>query len=287
MIYPIGFSIPEEKIVKTVPKKLKALATVIPGQLDTYIFDEEGDYYADYQSSQYALTTKKGGWDCLRHYEILANGCIPLFPNLENCPLRTMTFFPKQLVIDANLHPELYDSHASQLLDHTRNNLTTEKMASYILKVTDHTQAKSVLFLSGFNPCALGVDYLRCLTLHGFKKIFGKNCHEYPCISHLYTDYNDTSNLYGKGFSCSKLLDKQEYRNSEWDEDVRSDILNKKYDIIVYGSIHRGMPWYDIASSVYPSGNIILLCGEDMHTHVPNRCPLYNFNNNHCFIREL
>jgi hypothetical protein len=287
MIYPIGFSIPKENIVKTVPKKSKVLATVIPGQLDTYIFNNNEHYYTDYQSSKYALTTKKGGWDCLRHYEILANGCVPLFPNLKNCPSRTMTFFPKQLVIDANLYPEMYDSYASQLLEHTQNNLTTEKMVSYILKVTEHTNAKTVLFLSGFNQFALGVDYLRCLTLHGFKKIFGKNCHDYPCISHLYTDYSDTSKLYGKGFSCSKLLDKQEYRNSEWDEDVRGDILNKKYDIIVYGSIHRGMPWYDIASSVYPPENIILLCGEDIRSHVPQRCPLYNFSKNHCFIREM
>jgi hypothetical protein len=287
MIYPIGFSIPEEKIVETVPEKKKVLATVIPGKLDTYIFDKEEDYYKDYQQSKYALTTKKGGWDCLRHYEILANGCIPLFSNIDKCPSQTMTFFPKQLVIDANSNPDKYEYYASKLLEYTRQHLTTEKMASYILKITQHTEAKSVLFLSGFDNRALGVDYLRCLTLHGFKKLFGSNCHEYPCISHLYTDYEDSSKLYGKGFSCSKLLDKEIYRNSELDKNVRDDILNKKYDIIVYGSIHRGMPWYDIASTVYPPENIILLCGEDIHTHVPNRCPLFNFSKNHCFIREI
>jgi hypothetical protein len=285
MIYPIGFSIPEEKIVETVPMKTKSRATVIPGNLNTYIFTNEEDYYADYQTSEYALTTKKGGWDCLRHYEILANGCIPLFPDLEKCPSQTMTFFPKYLVLDVN--PENYNEHVKKLLQHTKDNLTTEKMASYILKVTQHTNAKSVLFLSGFSDRALGVDYLRCLTLHGFKKLFGKECHDYPCISHLYTDYKDTSTLYGKGFSCSKLLDKDVYRNSDLDTDVRQDILDKKYDVIVYGSIHRGMPWYDVASSVYSPENIILLCGEDIHTHVPNRCPLFNFSRNHCFIREL
>lgn len=287
MIYPIGFSIPEEKIVASIPEKIKEVATVIPGKLDTYIFDKEEDYYQDYQQSKYALTTKKGGWDCLRHYEILANGCIPIFPDLEKCPPQTMTFFPKDLVYRANLYPEDYSYYATKLLNHTRNNLTTEKMASYILNVTNHTHAKNVLFLSGFSEWALGVDYLRCLTLHGFKKRFGKNCHDYPCVPHLYTDYEDTSKLYGKGFSCSKLLDKNAYRNSELDLNVRQDILDKKYDLIVYGSIHRGMPWYDVASSVYPPENIILLCGEDMHTHVPNHCPLFNFERNHCFIREL
>jgi hypothetical protein len=287
MIYPIGFSIPEEKIVTYVPAKSKVFATVVPGQLDTYVFNTEEDYYIDYKKSKYALTTKKGGWDCLRHYEILANGCIPIFPNLSNCPSQTMTFFPKQLVQDANTHPDMFEYYSAKLLDHTRANLTTEKMVSYILKVTQHTEAKTVLFLSGFNDRAMGVDYLRCLTLHGFKKRFGANCHDYPCVSHLYTDFDDTSKLYGKGFSCSKLLDKAKYRNAELDTDVRSDILNKKYDILVYGSIHRGMPWYDVASTVYPPENIILLCGEDIHTHVPKRCPLFNFSKNHCFIREL
>lgn len=287
MIYPIGFSIPSEKIVAFVPKKTQEFATVIPGQLDTYTFDREEEYYRDYQQSKYALTTKKGGWDCLRHYEILANGCIPLFPNLRNCPPQTMTFFPKDLVYQANLHPKNYDEYANRLLNHTRNNLTTEKMVSYILKVTEHTNAKTILFLSGFSEWALQVDYLRCLTLHGFKKVFGKNCHDYPCIPHLYTDYESTSKLYGKGFSCSKLLDKETYRNSELDLNVRQDIIDKKYDLIVYGSVHRGMPWYDVVCSVYDPKQVILLCGEDMHTHVPNRCPLFGFSGNHCFIREL
>jgi hypothetical protein len=100
-----------------------------------------------------------------------------------------MTFFPKNIVKEANADPDNYNYYANKLLEHTRNNLTTEKMASYILKVTNHTSAKSVLFLSGFSDWALGVDYLRCLTLHGFKKIFGKNCHDFPCIPHLYTDF--------------------------------------------------------------------------------------------------
>lgn len=137
MIYPIGFSIPEEKIVKTVPEKTKVLATVVPGKLDTYIFRNEEPYYSDYKSSKYALTTEKGGWDCFRHYEILANGCIPLFPSLEKCPPQTMTFFPKQLVTEANNTPNNYDYYANKLLEYTHDNLTTEKNG--ILYSKNHT----------------------------------------------------------------------------------------------------------------------------------------------------
>ena len=289
MIYPIGFSIPKEKIVNKVPKKEKVLATIIPGNLDTYIFNDEQSYYEDYQTSNYALTTKKGGWDCLRHYEILANGCIPIFPKLQECPPTTMTFLPKELIQNANNDIQNYYLYACKLLDYTKQHLTTEAMSSYILEITGNKEAKSVLFLSGFSVFASGVDYLRCLTLHGFKSLFKDRCHEYPCIEHLYTDFGDTTNLYGKGFSCSKLLDKKIYRNSELDKDIRQDILSKKYDLIVYGSIHRGMPYFDNVSATYSPSKVVLMCGEDIHTHQPDKCPLFLtwFKENHCFIREL
>ena len=40
---------------------------------------------------------------------------------------------------------------------------------------------------------------------------------------------------------------------------VCEDIKNKKYEIVIYGSYHRGMPYYDLVNE------IILLCGEDIH----------------------
>lgn len=42
---------------------------------NTYIFENEEEYYNDYKKSLFAITRKKGGWDCMRHYEILACGC--------------------------------------------------------------------------------------------------------------------------------------------------------------------------------------------------------------------
>ena len=44
-----------------------------------------------YQNSLFSLTYRKTGWDCLRHYEILASGSIPLFLDLEKCPEDTTT----------------------------------------------------------------------------------------------------------------------------------------------------------------------------------------------------
>jgi hypothetical protein len=91
----ISFSIPEEKIVQEVPEKTKDFATHcvdpevaerIPGCKTSYAFKNEAEYYADLQASRFAITTKRAGWDCMRHYEISANGCIPCFKDLDMKP---------------------------------------------------------------------------------------------------------------------------------------------------------------------------------------------------------
>lgn len=91
----ISFSIPTEKIVKEVPNKLKDFAThcvdpevasCIRDCRTSYAFENEAEYYADLRASRFAITTKRAGWDCLRHYEIAANGCVMCFKGLENKP---------------------------------------------------------------------------------------------------------------------------------------------------------------------------------------------------------
>ena len=100
-VYPINFAIPKEKIVHTInPKPLNILAPLIPGKYSTYIYENEQDYYQSYQNSVFALTYKKMGWNSLRHYEILMNGCIPLFLNIDKCPAKILTNLPKKLLLD-------------------------------------------------------------------------------------------------------------------------------------------------------------------------------------------
>jgi hypothetical protein len=92
---PISFSIPEKKIIKELPLKSKLfpkhivdpdVACHVSGSLTSYAFDSEVDYYADLQASKFGITTKRAGWDCLRHYEIAANGCVPCFRDLDKKP---------------------------------------------------------------------------------------------------------------------------------------------------------------------------------------------------------
>jgi hypothetical protein len=296
-LYPISFSIPEEKIVSEVPPKRKILSSLIPGKMETYIYQTESDYYKEYQDSLFATTTKKAGWDCMRHYEIMANGCIPYFPNIENCPTNTMALLPKDLFIKGNTLYEKYRNksgmeeflpeeweecriHIESLLDFTRRHLTTCKMAKYILDKSNHANVSSILYLSGDT----GPDYLRCVTLHGFKSLFGSNCHDFPKIPHIYKNAHiDYSRLYGKGITYTNLLG-QDLHDNEFDQNIETSIREKKYDIVIYGSYHRGMPFYDLVRAIYKPDEILLLCGEDEHY-----CNYRDWiHQNHCvFVREL
>ena len=108
---PISFSIPEEKICDPLERNFD-FAPLVPNctgeHADSYIYDNEEDYYNDYRSSYFAYTCKKGrdemiseGWDCMRHYEILACGCVPFFTDIEKCQDLTLARFPKDLCIEA------------------------------------------------------------------------------------------------------------------------------------------------------------------------------------------
>jgi len=50
------------------------------------VFRTELEYYQDLRISKFSVTTKRSGWDCLRHYEIAANQCVPCFKDLELKP---------------------------------------------------------------------------------------------------------------------------------------------------------------------------------------------------------
>jgi hypothetical protein len=108
-VYPIHFAIPTEKIGTLRPlTKNKILAHIDPRDRSTYVYSTEKEYYSDYASSLFAYTMKKGGWDCLRHYEIMANGCIPVFLGIGDCPATTLVNLPKPELLEAL---DLWNAH--------------------------------------------------------------------------------------------------------------------------------------------------------------------------------
>jgi len=321
-LFPITFSIPEEKIVKHIPNKKHILSNYVPigvGE-STYIYDNESDYYNSYNTSLFAITKKKGGWDCMRHYEILACGCIPYFENLENCPKERLFNYPKNIILNTNklflFLTQKYNININNsinqltieelnecnkyiqiLLDYTKKKLTTVEISKYIIEKTNISVNDNILYIC--NPA--DGDYLRCLTLHGLKQIFGKKCEEYPFLPHIYKDCEETKHLdykklHGRGFSYTKLLDKEEYYNNNTVEQIIDNIKNNKYNLIIYSSLHKEKPnhqhiLFDVVSKYYFKNKIVFLCGEDEHKphHLTPICthPEYTSKEYICFVREL
>ena len=152
-VFPIAFAAPDSIILKNVPQQKTRLFSICdPRDRSTYIYKDEEGYYHGYQEALFGVTTKKGGWDALRHYEILANGCVPDFHNIENCPLLTCWNLPKfELLIAQKMakkcretqkmpNMKQYTELANMLLEYTQKNLSDVALAKYVLDTVRKNQ---------------------------------------------------------------------------------------------------------------------------------------------------
>lgn len=314
-IYSLSYCIPDELIVDydVLKKKTNKIASLIPGDKSTYIFgvDDEKNYYEMYQKSLFAHTEKKGGWDCLRHYEILANGCIPIFKDLEHCPSSIMTTFPKELIKEAcdkllpwnyNNKP-LYDEYVMRLLNHVRMYCSASFQTEYILnKMSNIKRPKNVLLLR----CNWGINYTRELFWIGCKRYIqsiGGCAIEYPKMDFMYDNYiNKGLPLYGNGFTYSKRL-KYDYDSIICDSvsELTNKIESRFFDFIIYGKIGpdeleegslENLPLWSSVFKKYGKHEIVFLYGGDETTHMNSSNKYRDHLFKHvkygtCFVREL
>ena len=308
----LGFSpLPERKAALQnlhIENKITEVRSLIPEQKSVYKFgpNQEKEYLQNYRDSFFSHTRKKGGWDCLRHYEILANGCIPIFPELEKCPSTTMTTFPKQLVIDANreLIPftddkiPLYKEYLTKLLQHTRENCSTTANTVYFLEKIKKP-IKNVLLIVGHH----GVNYTREMFWIGMKRYIqslGGVAVEYPRLDFVYKDFPEDKkeNLHGNGFIYTNKLD-DDYCFSE--DEIIEKIKTKFFDIVVYGKVGPdemetgtlpNFPLWEHVFKRYSRNEIVCLYGGDecINLTYVNKYSQHFFNTSQyatCFIREL
>lgn len=140
LLLPIGFGVPKEIFRRNVPKT-QILASTMPNFRKDYAFTDEDQYHMEYARSHIAVTTKKNGWDALRHYEIVANFCMPHFPKLESCPLSTLSHFPKDEVVRYNssfgmalpASAECWLQAMESIWVHCLGNCTTEAIFGYVM----------------------------------------------------------------------------------------------------------------------------------------------------------
>lgn len=139
----ISFSIPKSRILPNKPDKDKNFARHIQCReaykveeikrncsVD-YVFSEENEYYKDLSRSKYAVTMKKGGWDCMRHYEIAANFTVPCFYKFlekpKNCAPHDL--IDMKNVISFNTADEL-----TKKIAYVENNGLYERMQDNVIR---------------------------------------------------------------------------------------------------------------------------------------------------------
>jgi len=304
------YCLPDEIFVESVcpiDQKKYVISPLIPGDTSNYLFKagEEAKYYDMYRQSMFAITHKKGGWDCLRHYEILAAGCIPIFEELDNCPADTLTSFPKDLLKEAyrallpwrntDEQREAYTLYASRLLESAKSNCST---SANVDRFISGNIKGNILMLTG----DMGVNYTRELNWIGIKRRFGISAVEYPPLDFLYDDFpeDQLQNIYGNGFTYSRRLSSQ-LKVAITEQELIESLRQKKWDMIIYGKVGPdetsvgsvpNLPYWSEVFKRYSRDEIVFWYGGDgmQDLTYANRYSDHLVRNSQyarCFVREL
>jgi hypothetical protein len=148
-LHKISFSIPEEKINYHATKKEKLFPMhIVDKELSSkltnasfgYAFTKEQEYYHDLSTSKFGITTMRAGWDCMRHYEIAANGSVICFKNLASKPEKCA---PHDLI--PNINCLNYENHEDLMnqLNHLSNS-EYEKLRSNSLEWVKNKSTKAI-----------------------------------------------------------------------------------------------------------------------------------------------
>ena len=292
-LFPLSYSIPLKFVKNAMEiKKTRLFSPLIPGDIKTYIYNDEISYNKNYSESYFSFTFKKGGYDCLRHYEILANNSIPYYIDIDEIPNKTMTTFPKSIVKNAMIsllnkdNVKIFDKYIQDLNEYTINNLTCEKTADNFIKLINNLNnkksQKNVLMLSN-----AGFNYSMMTLAYGLRQNLKDNFIDFPKIKSLYT--KQQFNLY--------LEDDIEIDR----ENISDKIKNKFYDYIILGPIGPDEHWVntpmfknyeELILSSYKKTEIIYIFGGDRPFNIkyPNKFNYYlrtYMQKGICFVREL
>jgi len=207
--FPLNFSFPRPELMPGSDEdRPHFLSSTIPGE--PFSFDDWHAYLAEYRSSYWALSTKKGGWDTFRHLEVLFSGAIPLMPGLARSQPYSLAHFPKRALgqVYASLvseGPALPGPRTRSFFrDFSLQNLTSEAMAAYLLAMAG-AEDSSVLFLDRSLPQR--TDYLSVFTYIGLVQHRKSAVQAAFSPSYVFDDYDgDTHRLYGRGFGYSKSV---------------------------------------------------------------------------------
>ena len=225
--------------------------------------------------------------------------------------------------VDPNVMPAgRYYALADALLRVTRQTLTTRAVAADLLSVVHRSlptpaersvPLRTCLFLSGD---AVNSDYQRDVVLHGLKAILGAGVVDYASPRHMYRQRNgeDTfvsrAGLHGLGYAITGYLEgrggvtsphqapnqtsaqQQLGGDTQQQRGLRDSILRREFDVVVFGSVRRGMPFWPEVEASYPRERIVFVEGEDTYTNYQKdrsfsaTCELL-YGKGHYLLREM
>jgi hypothetical protein len=247
----------------------KAISNIVPGR--PYSFDSQNDYYREYEISSYAISHKKGGWDCFRHIEILMNGAIPLMPDALEIPKYSMVHYPKRTLqrtsemAQGTIRIPSFSTRAN-LKKFFNENLTSVSMVSYMLQSAKTLDTKEVLFID--HRLQLSPDYQSIFALIGLKQTFGTSCTAMQPVPYLYEGWRGASkSLYGRGFGYMRCLPKDmsdSHRLIMSLMSVAKKLKKQEYDLVVFGSIMRNLKIFEELKPYLDPTRTIVINGEDL-----------------------
>lgn len=271
-VWPISFSFPVSSLElarRPNAERIRLLSEVIPGT--PYSYEDYDSYLRQYSESEFAITFKKGGWDCFRHLEIMASGAIPLMPDAGWIPSGTMVHYPKQTIeriTGALRRGDVVDSVAAR--EHLKawfdENLTSPKMAEYILKVTERDGP--VMFLDqglGSRP-----DYMSASIFSGLKALLGTKVESFYGAGPLFAGWTgSTSSMHGLGFGYTRtivdsLATEADGRNTATGYPPRELLLEiARNGLVLVADVSRNKGLSRYVSSVLSSGGAAYIHSSD------------------------
>jgi hypothetical protein len=285
--FPISFSKFGSSTKKQPNNSRKILSTIIPGR--PYAYNSYEMYLEEYETSRFAITHKKGGWDCYRHIEILESGSFPLMHDSNKIPKGSMFYYPKELFALIYKNYTKYTTFEEESL-----RIYLEKWFARYL--TSEASVQNMMELSGIKhgvktlKCLFvdlelhaKLDYLSAMVLSG---LIAQESMEAFILGqspeYMFEDYSgDTSELYGRGFGYTRILSPKSRRTVEI-----NSINFEDYDFVVVASASRNSSFLEENRESLQSSKLIILDGADEPISHTQLTWLKSFSNAKIFVRE-
>jgi hypothetical protein len=285
-VWPISFSYPTSLPLR---EPIVQLSPIIPGF--PYSFTDNQDYLTTYANARMALTFRKAGWDCFRHVEILASGCVPVMLDADAIPRFAMVHYPKnsmaRVAAQARAEGGGPDSATQAWFrQHFDKYLTTRAMAQYLLRMSGLEGAQRVLFIDDQVP--VNPEYQSTLTLIGLKQLLGTGCEVAFPGQFLYVDRPDSAvGFYGRGFGYSHVLQPGVRTLSE-EAGISGHGLEalNTYEAVIVGSISRNRLLARRVMESCDPRRVIIIHGEDTPPSVEDLREIRE-SRVHAFVRAI